>query len=75
MNKSGEVVQEEKDSFGFKAPIEIIRPDMCIVLDECGCNLSQEGDGNVGRERFLTSINNKAYRSVSTKHQHFTHIG
>ena len=28
MNKSGQVVEDEMDSYGFKVPIEITRPDM-----------------------------------------------
>ena len=43
-------------------------------LDECGCNLTQEGDNNVGGELYLTGINEKAYHCVSTCHSHFTVI-
>ena len=75
MNEAGETVTDEKDGYGFKVPIEIHRPDMCLVLDECGCNLSQENDGRVGKETYLAGVHNKAYSCISTKHVHFTHIG
>lgn len=45
------------------------------MLEECGCNLSQEGDGRIGIEKFLAGTKSLAYSTVSTKHFHFTHIG
>lgn len=75
MNKQGQVVDNKRDAFCFKVPIEIHMPDLCIVLDECGCNLSQEGDGRIGKEKFLAGTKSKAYSTVSTKHHHFTCVG
>lgn len=60
VNDEGEVVEDESDSAGFKTPIKITCPDMCILFDEVGCNLSQENDGSVGGEStyvlFQTSL-------------------
>ena len=75
MDIQGNIVDDEKKGYGYKVPIEIVRPDLCLVLDECGCNISQEGDGRVGQEKFLAGVNDKAYSSIATKDSHFTHIG
>ena len=75
MNKDGQIVDDEMDGYGFKVPIEITRPDMCLMLDECGCNTAQEGDPRIGNEMFLAGIHDKAYSSISKKDIHFTHIG
>lgn len=45
MNKSGKIVEDEKEGYRYKVPIKITRPDLCLVLDKCGCDISQEGDG------------------------------
>ena len=74
MNQNGEIVENDTDAYGYKVTIDIHRPDLGIVLDECGCNLSQEGDGHIGGEKFLTGLEDKAYSSTSTKHNHFTVI-
>ena len=69
-------MDDEKQAYGFiKVPIEITHPDMWIVLDKCRCNLSQEEDGLVGGKKYLADISQKAYSSIATKHNHFTHIG
>lgn len=75
MNRNGDIVRDENNGFGFNVPIKITRPDMGLLLDECGCNLSQEYDNNYGRELYVTGKNDKAYHSISTKYHHFTVIG
>ena len=67
MNEAGEVVQDEMLALGYKVDVKIDRPDLGLLMDECGCNLLQEGDKNVGGELFLTGVNDKAYTSKSIK--------
>ena len=55
--------------------IYIHRPDMGLMMDEVGCNLSQEMDHSVGGQKFLTSVQGQAYQSSSTKDLHFTCLG
>ena len=74
MNMQGKAVSSEHDGYGMKVTTTITRPDVCLILDKCGCNLSQERDSMVGGELHLTGINQKAYESRSTKHNHFTII-
>ena len=71
----GETVNDENDSYRMKVPIKINQPEMGILLDECGCNLSQEGDNNYGGELYVSGLNDKVYVLVSTRHHHFTVIG
>ena len=75
MDENGRTVDDEMDAFGYKVTIDIHCPDMGIVLDECGCNISREGDGNDGGESFLAGKKDKAYKSTTSKHCHFTVIG
>ena len=75
MNEAGEVVEDEMLVMGYKVDIKIDWPDLGLMMDECGCNLSQEGDRNIGVELFLTRVNEKAYTSKSIKYSHFTIIG
>ena len=75
MNKNGEVVSDEKDSVGAKVTARITRPDMCIVLDEVGCNLSQEYDNSKGGQLFVCGVDDEPYNSISTKYNHFTCLG
>ena len=49
MDKNGNVVSDGNDAMGYKVKTKLTRPDLCIVVNETGCNLSQKGDGNVGR--------------------------
>ena len=44
MDINGNVVDKEEDAYGCKVEIVLERPDMGIVFDEVGCNLSQECD-------------------------------
>ena len=60
-NELGETVENEMDAMGYKCTIDITHPHMCIVMDECGCNLSQEVDNNNGGELYLTGVKDKAY--------------
>ena len=73
-NELGETVENEMDAMGYKCTIDITHPHMCIVMDECGCNLSQEVDNNNGGELYLTGVKDKAYSCTTNRHCHFTVI-
>ena len=47
MDKDGKEVKEE-DVFGYKVTLNILHPDVCLVMDEVVGNKNQKGDGNVG---------------------------
>ena len=75
MNEEGDIVEEESEAYGLKVTIDLHRPDMCIVMDEVGCNLTQEKDGAKGGQRFLCGADQEAYQSSATKNCHFTVLG
>ena len=75
MNGIGEEVFCENDSVVCKVSIDIKRPDMCIVMDEVECNLSQENDHSKGGQKFVCEVNEQPYQSVATKSNHFTCLG
>ena len=51
MNSSGEVVEKE-DALGCKVTPDLMLPEMCIVMDKVGGNISSKGDGNKGGQLF-----------------------
>ena len=76
MTSDGQEVQDELDGFGCNVTIKFERPDMGLVLDECGCNFSQESDsGNRSNQLLVTGVNDNAYDTISTKHNHFSVLG
>ena len=75
VNKDGKEVFNEDESFGCKVSIDIHRPDMCIVMDEVGCNLSQENDNVNGGQKYMCGNRQEPYQVISTKHHHFTCLG
>jgi hypothetical protein len=75
MNEKGEVVSEESKAIGCKVTSKLTRPDMCIVMDEVGCNLSNLKDGHAGGKKFVCDVNDEP-KTLSTKRdKHFTCLG
>ena len=54
MDKHGTRVSEDI-AFGCKVFHGLIHPNMCLVGDEVGGNLSMKGDGHVSGQLFLTA--------------------
>ena len=75
MNKQGELVEDEIEGYGCKVNLRFNRPDMAIVMDEVGCNLSQEMDHSVGGKQYLTSVKGEAAQTSSTQDHHFICLG
>ena len=71
MDRHGYIV-EEKDSLGCKVTHDIIRPDMCVVGDEVGGNISMKGDGHAGGELLLCASGTIPQQKISTRDKHFT---
>ena len=73
MNTDGENVEDESQAFGCKVNIDIHRPDMRIVLDEVGCNITQEKDSAKGGQLYLCGVHSQQpYQAAATKNCHFT---
>ena len=75
MNKEGKNVENENESYGCKVSINIHWPNMCIVLDKVGCNVSKENDNANRGHLFVCGKNEQPYQTVATKPNHFTCLG
>lgn len=52
LDKKGNEVTKDL-AFGRQCTHRLIRPDMCIVADETGGNISQKGDGHIGGRKLI----------------------
>jgi hypothetical protein len=66
---------EENQSKGFKVKTRLTRADMCLVMDEVGCNLSMMKDGHAGGQKFVVGKGNEAKLKGTKKDKHFTCLG
>jgi hypothetical protein len=66
---------EETKACGMKVSTQLLCPDMCIVMDEVGCNINMTKDGHVNGNRFVVAKNDKAKQRASKKEKHFTCLG
>ena len=46
--------------------VSIVRPNIGILLDECGCNFFQEEYNNFSGEPCISSVSDKVYHLVSS---------
>ena len=75
MDRAGNEVEDEADTYGCKVTHKVIRPDMCICGDEVGGNLSMKGDGNEGGKLLLGERGYVVQEKASTHSRKFTMIG
>ena len=76
MNRDGDVTTTSmKEAFGLPCTHRIIHPDMCLVVDEVGSNLSQKGDGHVGGRKVMCEKHCTPQEQVQHKEKHFTLLG
>ena len=68
-------VCEEMNAFGLRCTHEIIHPDMCLVVDEVGSNLSQKGDGHIGGQKYVVERGTVPQNKVQHRDSHFTLLG
>ena len=75
VDRLGGLVGDEMEGFGCKTNIHIHRPDLGFVLDEVGCNLSQENGCHIGGQKFICGVKDEPYQTTSNKNHHFTCLG
>lgn len=75
MDEKGNFVSNEDELFSFNCKVNITHPDMCLTMDEVGCNLTQEIGGAKGKEKYVCRVDEVPYHSCSTKHSKFTCSG
>ena len=74
MDAYGDIVYED-DALGCKVTHDLIRPEICIVMDEVGGNTSQKGDGNKGGEQFIVPKGMIPQLKANAQDKHFTLLG
>jgi hypothetical protein len=74
MDEQGNSVPESQ-SKGFKVKVKLTRPDMCIVMDEVGSNLSMMKDGHAGGEKFVVGKGKEAKLKATKRDKRFTCLG
>jgi hypothetical protein len=74
MDENGKEVEEQKAK-GMKVQTRLSRPDMCIVMDEVGCNINMTKDGHVNGTKFVVDRKDEAKQKATKKDKHFTCLG
>jgi hypothetical protein len=75
VDKSGNIVEFEADSYGLPTQYLMQRPDKVLFVDEVGSNTSTTKDGNIGGEKFLCHISARPQIRAATRDSHFTVLG
>ena len=75
MTSNGEVAKTWDTKFGLPCTHTITNPEMCLVVDEVGSDLSQKGDGHVGGAMFACEKGTCPQNKVQHTDKHFTLLG
>jgi hypothetical protein len=59
----------------MKVATKLNHPDMCVVMDEVGCNINMTKDGHVNGTRFVVDKNDEAKQKASKKEKQFSCLG
>jgi hypothetical protein len=59
----------------MRIQVNLHRPDMCVVLDEVGCNLNMTKDGHTGGTKFVVGKDIEAKTKATKREKHFTCLG
>ena len=75
MDRDCNIAVNPDEYFGTKCTHLLDHPDLCIVVDEVGSNLSQKGDGHVGGQKFVCDKGYVPQIKVQHTERHFTFLG
>ena len=59
----------------LKTNFHLTHPEMCLVVDEVGSNISQKGDGHIAGKKYVCEINSIPREQASHTDKHFTLLG
>jgi hypothetical protein len=74
-NHVKEGTDRKKRIKGLKVKVDLKRPDLCVVLDEVGSNLSMIKDGHVGGKKYVCEKGDEPKTPSCKKDKHFTCLG
>jgi hypothetical protein len=66
MDENGKEVEEQM-AMGMKVETNLSKPNMCIVMDEVGCNINMTKDGHVNGTKFVIDRYDEAKQKASKK--------
>ena len=72
---NGSIATEWNTKFGLPCTHKIDHPEMCLVVDEVGSDLSQKGDGHIGGAKYACEKGTHAQNKVQHTDKHFTLLG
>jgi len=72
MDRSGRIVEDERDGYGRPVQVDVFRPENVFVMDECGDNTHGKDDGNRAGEKKVVPRGSIPAEVVSTKNSHFS---
>ena len=72
---NGSIATEWEEKFGLPCTHKIDHPEMCLVVDEVGSDLSQKGDGHIGGAKYACEKGTHAQNKVQHTDKHFTLLG
>ena len=75
MDRDGNTTTNMDKAFGLPCTHAINHPDMCLVVDEVGSNLSQKGDGHIAGRKVMCEKNTTPQEQVQHKEKHFSLLG
>lgn len=72
-DKDGNETNDASLMVGRPSKYRLIKPELCLFMDETGCNTNQKDDGFAGGEKFVVSVDQiERGRSGTTTDLHFT---
>jgi len=74
-NADGNIAIDWKEKFGMPCTHNIDHPEMCLVVDEVGSDLSQKGDGHIGGAKYACEKGTVPQNKVQHTDKHFTLLG
>ena len=72
---NGNEVADETKAKGMKIQVKLNFPSLVIMCDEVGSSTDMEGDGAVGKERFICAIGDEPRQLTARRDKHFTVLG
>jgi len=71
----GSPASDWNEKFGIPCSHKIEHPEMCLVVDEVGSDLSQKGDGHIGGAKYACEKGSVPQNKVQHTDKHFTLLG
>ena len=72
---NGSIATKWSQKFGLHCTHKIDHPEMCLVVDEVGSDLSQKGDGHIGGAKYACEKGTHSQNKVQHTDKHFTLLG